>query len=119
MFFANYFLLAHEAFESFLESVGFDLAEIFRNNEYLLPIAHAESDYKSSLVIGDALEIQLTIEQVRESSFAVVSRFIKVDKSCAARIKILHVAVSAKTKRKIPLPKAFRNKMSEDSNQKG
>lgn len=116
VFFANYFFLFHEAFESFLESAGINLAAMIRGNKYLLPIAHAESDYKIPLFLGDAIEIQLTIEQIRESSFVVISRFIKTDNACAAVIKTVHVSVNAKTRKKIQLPKAFREKIKGKSN---
>ena len=113
VFFANYFLLFHEAFESFLEAAGVNLAEMIRGNKYLLPIARAESAYKIPLFLGDAIRIQLTIEQIRESSFVVISRFIKNNNACAAVIKTIHVSVDAKTRKKIPLPKAFRDKMTK------
>lgn len=109
LFFANYLILSHEAFESFLDTAGLNLAEIIRNNEYLLPIARAVSDYTIPLCMGDTIEIQLAIEQIKESSFVVISRFIKSNKTCAARVKTIHVSVDAKTRKKIPLPKIVRD----------
>ena len=117
VFFSNYFLLFNEAYEALLDSAGISLPEIIQGNKYHLPIARAECDYKAPLFITDAIEIKLNIEQIGESSFVVISLFIKEDKTCAAIIKTVHVSVSAKTRKKIPLPKAFRDKMTKICNQ--
>lgn len=116
VFFSNYFLLFHEAYESFLESAGIGLAAIIHSNKYLLPIAHAESNYKMPLSIGETIEIQLTVEQIRKSSFIIISRFIKENKTCATIIKTVHVSVDAKTRKKIPFPKAFRERITKYPN---
>ncbi len=108
LFFANYFSLFHEAFESFLEAAGLDLAKIIRGNEYLLPIAHAEADYTAPLFLGDTIEIKLGVEKIKKSSFVIVSSFIKNNKTCAAVLKTVHVSIDAKTRKKIPLPKIIR-----------
>lgn len=113
LFFANYFVLFHEAFESFLDAAGIELAKIIRGNKYLLPIARAEADYSAPLFLGDTIEIKLTIEQINKSSFVILSSFIKSNKTCAAALKTIHVAVDAKTRKKIPLPKVLCAKINK------
>ena len=113
LFFADYFSLFHEAFESFLDAAGIDLAKIIRGNKYLLPIARAEADYSAPLFLGDTIEIKLTVEQINKSSFVIISGFIKNNKTSAAALKTVHVAVDAKTRKKIPLPKVIRDKISK------
>jgi len=116
VFFSNYFLLFNEAYEAFLDSAGVGLTKIIQSNKYHLPIARAECDYKSPLFLTDTIEIKLTIERIGESSFVLLSRFIKEDKTCAAIIKTVHVSTDAKTRKKIPLPKDFRDKMTKICN---
>lgn len=113
LFFANYFILFHEAFESFLGSLSLDLAKIIHDNKYLLPIAHAEADYTAPLFLGDTIEIKLSVAQIQKSSFVIISSFIKNNKTCAAVLKTVHVSVNAKTRKKIPLPEIIRDKITK------
>lgn len=115
VFFSNYFLLFNEAYEAFLDSAGAGLTSIIQNNKYHLPIVHAECDYKSPLFITDTIDIKLTIERIGKSSFVIISLFIKKDQTCAAIMKTVHVSTDAKTRKKIPLPKAFRDKIKKAS----
>lgn len=117
LFFSNYFVLSHEAFESFLDRAGIDLAAIIKNNDYFLPIVRAEANYTAPLFIGDIVDIKLDIERVKESSFAVTAHFIKDGMPPAATVKTVHVSIDAKTRQKIPLPKFIGDKLREFSNQ--
>ena len=52
LFFGNYFRLAHDVYESFLDTVDFPLSHVLTHAEVLLLIAHAECDYKTSLKLA-------------------------------------------------------------------
>ena len=64
LFFADQFKLAHDAYESFMESIGYPFAPLLRTSQYLLPIVHAEADYGAALSTGDKITIQVTAERV-------------------------------------------------------
>src|SRR3972149_10284133 len=71
LFFANQFKMAHDAYESFLEHLGFSFARVLRDEDFLLPIVHAEADYKERLRAGDRLAVRVKIEKIGDSSFVL------------------------------------------------
>ena len=75
LFFANYFKLAHEAYESFMDSIDFGLNYIINQSDILILIAHAESDYKSSLRLSDEYELSISVEKLGKTSFVLAYEF--------------------------------------------
>ncbi len=108
IYFANQFQIAHDAFETFMEQAGLGVRRILAAGEYMLPIVHAESDFKQPLRVGDALVVQLTCERIGDTSFTLCSRLFRADGAEAGRVKIIHVAVASATWKKRPLPDDLR-----------
>jgi 1,4-dihydroxy-2-naphthoyl-CoA hydrolase len=104
LFFGNYFRIAHAAYEDFMKSIGCGLDQIIKQSEYLLPIVHAEADYKEGLSLGDEMDVSLTAE-VSKTSFVVFFTFTDSNGNVAAKLKTVHVSVDKDTRQKIPLPK--------------
>ena len=111
IFFPNQFCFYQEAFEAFLESIGYDLATMAPKSRYHLPVVHAEADYNAPLHLGDTITITLKVEHVGNSSLAFYADILKQGKITAGTIKVVHVSVDARTRKKIPLPKKLRDKM--------
>ncbi len=107
LFFAHYFKMAHAAYESFMKSVGCGLHRIIEKSDFLLPIVHAEADYKKSLSYGEEVTI-FSRAEVRESSFLLVYTFTDAEGNVAAELKTVHVSVEKETGKKIPLPEEVR-----------
>ncbi len=111
LFFGNYFRLAHDAYEAFMESLGFDLGRILRETDFRPLIAHAEADYKKPLPLGERVTIELTVAKIGQTSFHL--RYSLKD-SCdevAATLETVHVAIDKKSGNKIPLPDELREKL--------
>lgn len=109
LYFSQQFNFAMEAFEEFLKDRGFSWKE-FRGLEFLLPVVHAEADYSVPLMLGDELEISLTVEKVGTSSIAL--RYIfrdPIKKQEVGKVNIVHVAVSKETRASMPLPDVLKN----------
>lgn len=109
IYFANQLRIAHEAFETYMQSMQFDLGKLLRTAEYLMPIVHAESAYKTPLVLGDKVEIRLSLEHIGNTSFALLYRLIKKDGTEAGTVRILHVVVDKGSKQKRPIPDQIRS----------
>jgi YbgC/YbaW family acyl-CoA thioester hydrolase len=107
VFFANHFKIAHAVYEAFMESIGCGLHLIIRESAYLLPIVHAEADYKAALSLGDALTISVTAD-VGKTSFTLSYDFKDGQGEMAARVRTVHVAVDKETGEKITLPDEVR-----------
>ena len=113
IFFPNQFCFYQEAFEAFLEHIGYDLATVTRKSEYHLPVVHAEADYRVPLRLGDTIDIQLKVTHVGNSSLTFQADILKQGKIRAGCVKVVHVSVDAHTRKKTPLPASLRKKMAQ------
>ena len=53
MFFGKYYFIAHDAYESFMESVNCSLKTFIDDSDYMPLIVHSEADYMKSLDYGE------------------------------------------------------------------
>jgi len=104
VFFARLFDLAHLAYEDLLDAIGFPLPADMAHAALILPLIHARTDYRAVLRLGDRLQIQVTVEEVRSRSFALAYRFLRADGVEAAATRTVHAAVAAATGRATGLP---------------
>ena len=111
IFFPNQFCFYQEAFEAFLESIGYDLATVTRKNKHHLPVVYAEANYSAPLRLGDNIEIHLKVAHIGNSSLTFQADIIKESKIPAGGVKVVHVCVNALTLKKASLPQSLRGKM--------
>ncbi|MFZ1684803.1 MAG: thioesterase family protein [Candidatus Zixiibacteriota bacterium] len=103
LFFAEQFRLSHDAYETFMESVGFPFAPLIRHSEFLLPIVHCEADFKAPLMTGDKLLIQVKAERVGETSFTLSYTLLKNDQELVGTAKTVHALISRTDGQKRPI----------------
>jgi len=103
VFFANYFRMAHAAYEALMKSIGCGLDKIINQSDFLLPVVHAEADYKKGLCLGDELTISLKAE-VGKSSFVISYQFTDGLGNVAAELKTVHASIDRGTRKTIPIP---------------
>lgn len=104
VFFARYYMLAHEAYESFMRARNVCFAELYRGQTYAIPIIHSECDYRHSLQLNEEITIELTVEEVRRRKFTIAYELKKADGTVAAHSKTVHVVVDIQKHKTIPLP---------------
>jgi len=90
IYFTSLFQYALEAFEVLLQKKGISLPQVFAKG-YLMPIVHAEADFKAPLKVGDPISIELSLAHLGNRSFSIDS-LIKtlLDQKEAGRVKIVH-----------------------------
>jgi 1,4-dihydroxy-2-naphthoyl-CoA hydrolase len=108
VFFANYFRIAHTAFEALMKSIGVGLDHIIREANYLILIAHADADYERPLILGEKVSISVRAEKTGESSFVLTYEFRDAEARTAARVRTVHVAIDKQAGSKTPLPEKIR-----------
>jgi YbgC/YbaW family acyl-CoA thioester hydrolase len=108
LFFGNYYHIAHDAYETFMDSIGISLTSILHELDYLVLIVHSECDYSSPLRTGDEATIELSVEKIGRSSFTLNYRIMRGAEEMAT-VKTIHAAVSKETKKPIPLPDTLRS----------
>jgi 1,4-dihydroxy-2-naphthoyl-CoA hydrolase len=111
VFFVNHFRLAHDAYEAFMKSIGCGLDHIIIETDYILPVVHAEADYKRPIPVGATIGISMTAA-VQETSFILSYKMKDEDGELVATLKTVHVAVDRKTGEKIPLPEEIKEGLS-------
>ena len=104
LYFAQQFSMALKTWESFLAYSGLSLGEILTTTDFLMPIVHAEADYKAPLCVGDRLEIDVAVEKIGTTSFSTRYRLMK-DGALAGTVNLVHVTVSRANKEPIPIPR--------------
>jgi len=108
LFFANLIVLAHEVYEQFMEEIGFGFDGIIRTGEYLIPIVHAEADYKRMLRTGERAIIDMHVSRIGRSSYALDYTIRTPDGASVGKCRTVHVTTDVTTNRKIPLPENLR-----------
>jgi len=97
----------HEAYEESLERFGVPAPEVFPTPGQVpavaLPIVHCSANFLAPLVCGDPLAIQLEPRRIDPGSFEVHYSFRSRERD-VARGLTRHLAISADTRQRCPLP---------------
>lgn len=104
MFYGHLFRHAHDAYEAFMAAVGIPLDRIIRDGGPMLPLAHAEADYRTPLRHGDGVAIDLCIAGVGRSSFTLAYRFLDAEGHVRATARTVHVHLGPDGATPAPLP---------------
>ena len=108
VFFSNLFVIAHDAYESFLES-HLPLNAILLDGVYIIPIVHAEADYLLPLALSEKITVELSLEKLGTSSFNL-GYVIKNSKTeTVARLKTIHAVQLKEDQKTVPIPDPLRN----------
>jgi 1,4-dihydroxy-2-naphthoyl-CoA hydrolase len=114
LFFGRYFALAHDAYEAFLDSHGLNIGHLIRTTDYILPVVHAESDYRRALFAGQKTTIHLRIVELRSRTLTVAYEFFNAEGELACRLRTVHCAVNVKTRRAVVLPREVVNALKPE-----
>ena len=108
IYFSEQLRIAHEAFEDYFASKGLSLARYLAASTFMLPVVHAEADFKAPLAVGDRLRIHLDCVGTGSSSVTFATRLDKEDGTLVGTTVIVHAAVDRASGRKIELPAEVR-----------
>jgi YbgC/YbaW family acyl-CoA thioester hydrolase len=105
LFFGNLFGYFHSAYEDFLASSH--LKEYFTGERILLPVIHSEADFHKPLRPFDTVTINLSVANIKESSYEINYEVYNEREELAAKGRTVHIAVDADFK-KIKIPDDLR-----------
>ena len=108
VFFSNLFVIAHDAYESFLES-HLPLNAILSDGVYIIPIVHAEADYLLPLALSEKTGVELCLEQTGISSFDLGYVIKNSKMETVARLKTIHAVQLKEDQKTVPIPDPLRN----------
>jgi YbgC/YbaW family acyl-CoA thioester hydrolase len=112
VFYAHLFRYAHEAYEQFMREAGCSLRELLADGSYLLPLVHAEADYRRPMRHADELQIELRLKRLGGTSFTLGYRVLAEDQSEHASLETVHVAIDRETHRPMTLPDSLRKALA-------
>ena len=109
VFFANYLVICHEAYEEALAAAGLDVVTIFAANDIVVPIAKSSAEYLRPLRVGDKLRISVLPELLSENSFALSFELFRLGlpEKLAARVRTEHICTSRQLRERVALPPAL------------
>jgi 1,4-dihydroxy-2-naphthoyl-CoA hydrolase len=115
VFFANYLVICHEAYEEALAAAGLNVATIFAANGIVVPIAKSSAEYLRPLRVGDKLRISVLPELLSENSFALSFELFRLGppEKLAARVRTEHICTSRQLRERVPLPPALARWVSQ------
>jgi YbgC/YbaW family acyl-CoA thioester hydrolase len=107
LFFARVFNRCHSAYEAMIHN--FSLKEDYWNNaEYVVPISSSEAKYHKPIKYGETITIELTVEQLRSSSFELGYLCKNASGEVCAKVKTIHVFVDKQSWKKKEINKEIK-----------
>ena len=113
IYFASACRIAHEGFESFMEAIGFPIADMIKHETFGLPVVHLEAAYHASLHLGDRIQIHVQVKKIGNRSITFQHQLINESGKTAITIAITHAVVSARTGKAITIPADFKKSLRE------
>lgn len=109
LYFPRQFRFMHDAFEDLMHAEGYCYNELFKSDDFVYVVVHAESDYIKALHVGDDLEVRVAVEAIGTTSFAMCYEIYRLsDRTLVGKGKTVHVTLKNSTRTKIPLPEKLR-----------
>ncbi len=109
MFFPELLRHTHDAYESFMKSLGHELRQVLATGDYLLPIRHAEADYIFPMFLGAEFVAHVQVARIGKTSFRIATRFVESNEQVSAHSETTHVCVDTATGRPTTVPDALRH----------
>lgn len=113
LFYPELFRHAHDAYEAWLGERGVSLAGLAAAGRYVLPVVHAEADYRMPMRQGSPVRVAVRVARVGATSFTMGFDFLDEQGTAMAVARSVHVAVSAESGDAIPLPENLREVLAE------
>ena len=83
---------------------GVGFARMIEEEPYIIPVVHAESDYRMPLRIGEMATVHLRVAEVRRRKFELAFELRNSRDELACTIRTVHVAIDKQKARAIRLP---------------
>lgn len=108
LFFSRAFEICHHAFEAFLADRGFPLARVLTDVDWLLPLVHAEVDFRAPLRLGDRVRVDVSVERLGKGSITFAFALSTVERGLVATARHVHASIDHATWQARPLPDEVR-----------
>lgn len=104
VYFANVLAICHEAYEESLNVSNINLQEFFRNNNFAIPIVHADVDFLRPMFCGDRISIELSPNQLTSQKFEIKYQIITPENETIAKAITKHICIDPNSRTRKELP---------------
>lgn len=104
LFFGHLFRHLHDAYEDWMAALGFPIDALIRSADILLPLTHAEADYRAPMRHGERICIALALSSLEAARFTISYRCINADGILTATALTRHTCIDPGQRRSTPLP---------------
>lgn len=104
IYFASACEIAHEAFEHFMDVIGFGISEMISNGALGLPVVGLKAKYDLPLTLGQTITVDTTVKDISDKTVTFKHKLIDEKKRTAVTVSITHAAVSGKSGKAISMP---------------
>jgi len=111
VYFANLFVLAHQCYESFLEQ-NTSLVSIIEQKEFIIPIVHAEADYRMPLRLSEKVVIEMALIKMANNSFELGFTFVNELSQVTTEVKTTHAVSQQNTRKPMGIPKFLKTALN-------
>lgn len=108
IFYPRLLEMTHEAYEVLLDALGQPLAGALDSSDPIAPIVRCEADYRRPMVLGDEVEIAISVEREGNSSYTLGYEFRDPDGEILAQAKVTHAAIDRQDGTSVPLTEDMR-----------
>ncbi len=108
LFFGRIFDYCHQAYEEFVATSGVDLARYFAGDDYLVPIVHAEADYRAPIRHGERVVVTIEVGRVGRASIELRYRVTGLKEDLRDEVTTIHAFVERAAMKPIPIPAKLR-----------
>lgn len=112
VFFANFFVLAHDCYESFLQE-SIPIGSVLEENKFTVPIVHTDADYLATLRVSQTITIEMTLNKLGKRSFELGYVFKDQDGEVVANITTVHVFLSKDAPQPAEMPQSLRKVLEQ------
>lgn len=107
LFYGRQFYIVNDAYEHFLEQIGFSTAYLLNECDFFTPIVHSEADFLAPLSPSDHISINMSLEKIGESSITYHYSMVDKDSKIVGSVTNTHVCIDKNTKKSHKLPENF------------
>ena len=112
LFFADQFVIAHDAWEAYLEAQGLSIRALLEAFDFVTPIVHAEGDYTAPMTLGDRVTVSVECAEVGTKSFTMKFTIAANDVG-VGQVTHVHATVDKASGQAIPVPETLRELLGE------
>jgi len=108
IYFASACRIAHESFESFMDSIGYDVNSLISKHPFVFPVVHMTARYAHPLTLGESVVVDTRVKNIGKKSVSFDHKIAGKDGKVAMFVTITHAAVSKRTSKAVDIPPKFR-----------